>query len=261
MAYTFAKRVVTLDFRGISFGYLPEAVALFAAMTVQPDAARKDLINTTIGALITTGVWSRCALLYVMAAHHEQAARLNWKTPGTATLTATGGPVFTTDRGYAGDQSDAVLDTGVNANALSGYAQNDAHTSAWVRTISSANNFEYVGFGMSANQLNPQDGFNRALGNINFGGVIDMAGGVGVGFFNLVRTASNAWQFYKNGSLVNSFTDVSGALPATSFKFLTNGSNFTGSQLLAGSMGASLTAQNATDLYTALNAYKTAVGA
>lgn len=93
------------------------AAALVARMSVAPDAARAGLIDATVRALKAAGVWARLELLYLLAAHDAQAARVNWVQPGFA-LSVAGAPAFTADRGYAGDGSAAHLDTGFNpANA------------------------------------------------------------------------------------------------------------------------------------------------
>lgn len=82
-----------------------EAQTLFAAMSVEPDAARKTLINDLIAGLKADGIWAELDLLYVKAAHDAQAGRLNWKNPGTFDLIEVNSPAFHTDRGYTGDGS------------------------------------------------------------------------------------------------------------------------------------------------------------
>lgn len=112
-----------------------ETTTLLAAMSVQPDMRRTIIIDTFIGALKTAGVWSKIDVMWVLAAHDEQAGRLNWKSPGSFTLTAVNSPTFTTDRGFAGNQSTSYLDTGWDwgTNGVQ-YTQNDAHAFAYQRT-------------------------------------------------------------------------------------------------------------------------------
>jgi hypothetical protein len=112
-------------------GLDPDAITLIAAMTTAPDAARQQLISDHIVALKAAGVWALLDIYYIMAAHHEQASRLNWKNPAAFTLEANGGITFTTDRGWQGNGSTGYLNTGwiPSVNGVN-YALDDA--SLWV---------------------------------------------------------------------------------------------------------------------------------
>lgn len=95
--------------------YDPDAASLFARMSVQPDDVRKLLISDTIAAFKAAGVWSKFDILYFLAAHDAQAARLNWKSNNFNCL-AVSSPTFTTDRGYAGNGSSSYLNTQYTPN-------------------------------------------------------------------------------------------------------------------------------------------------
>lgn len=84
-----------------------EAAAVVAAMSVKPTAAQKARIDTLISAIKTAGVWTQCILFNVSAAHTEQAAGLDWTTPGTPAFVPVGSPTFTPYRGWKGDGSAA----------------------------------------------------------------------------------------------------------------------------------------------------------
>lgn len=118
-----------------------EAAALVAAMNVVPNAARQSLIDAFIGALKAGSVWSKLDVLWVLAAHDEQAGRLNWKSPGNFTLTAVNGPAFAVDQGFTPNGSSSWLDTAWD-RATNGiqYTQNDAHISIYQRTAASTAN-------------------------------------------------------------------------------------------------------------------------
>jgi len=70
---------------------------LFGAIVTggQLNDQRRALIDLTIRRLKGSGMWDKLALLYVPAAKDSFSARINWKNPGTTTLTATGSPGFT----------------------------------------------------------------------------------------------------------------------------------------------------------------------
>jgi len=115
----------------------PAAIALFAAMTTQPDAARKKLISDTIVALKAAGVWSLLDVLYVMAAHDEQASRLNWKSPGNFTLATAGTITFEADRGWTGNGTNGYLNTNwTPATHAVNYTQNSASMGVYLRNHS-----------------------------------------------------------------------------------------------------------------------------
>lgn len=93
------RRIISIA----SGGYCIEARNLFALMTTNPGVARKRLIDRTIRSLKNEGLWEKIISLYVPAAHDSQAARLDWKRLAGNTLTVSGSPAFTQDRGYKGD--------------------------------------------------------------------------------------------------------------------------------------------------------------
>jgi hypothetical protein len=89
-----------------------EAEAYVAAMSTEPDDTRKALIDTYIGALKTAGIFANLDVLYLLAAHDQQAARLNVINPATFTLANVGaGPTFSADNGFAGNGTSTALNT------------------------------------------------------------------------------------------------------------------------------------------------------
>src|SRR3569623_916049 len=118
--------------------YSAEATALFARMSVQPDATRMGLSDACITSLMSNGVWTKLECLWMPAAHDSQAGRLNWVSSGN-TISAVGSPTFTTDRGYTTNGSTSYLDTNFNPSTASVYALNGASVGCWCRTESAAN--------------------------------------------------------------------------------------------------------------------------
>jgi hypothetical protein len=107
---------------GVAPAYEAEATALFARMTTQPDVTRKGVINSTIAALKTASLWTPLRALYMTAAHEAATAMLNWRGD-VYNLTAYGSPLFTVDKGFAGDGSGAYFDSGF-APSAAGQAAN-----------------------------------------------------------------------------------------------------------------------------------------
>ena len=70
----------------------PDLVTLVGAITTTPTAARQANMNTLIRSLENHGVWQGLTLLSVLGNNTEQAARLNWKNPGTYDIVDLGTP-------------------------------------------------------------------------------------------------------------------------------------------------------------------------
>lgn len=238
--------------------YEPEAVALFARMTTEPDATRKSKINTFIKSLKTSGVWAKLDALYVMAAHDAQAARRNW-IADQYNLTPIASPSFTIDRGYKGDGSSSLLSTGF---AFATAQQNTAHIGVWDVT-ELANNLAVAGNETSL--IIPRTSGGSLYGRVN--GSVDRAVGAVpalVGHAIINRSASNACQGFKNGEQVGTSTETSTSPSSTIMVLLGKsgtGQQFSSHMLPAAHIGASLTGPEVASLYSALQTYLTSVGA
>lgn len=246
-------------------GYSAQALALFARMSTPPTEARKVLINNAIVALVNAGVWAKLDALYVTAAADSQAAGLNWLST-SYNLTVNGSPTFTTDRGFNSTLggSTAYLDTNLNATSLS---QNDLSFSVWYRNPT-ANAVQYDGADNNttwAIEIGPRNTAGNAEGYVNSISAMSAANTTS-GLLTTTRTASTTTALYKNGSSIASGSAASVAATSVTLRLL--GFVVTPStmkthavQEAAAAIGSGLSAQNALDLYTALQAYMTGVGA
>lgn len=130
--------------RTLGTGTPPEALALFAAMTVPPTAARAEAITATIIELKKSDVWRVLDVLYVHAAADLQAALLNWKDPGRFTAVHSGGGTLTfeADLGVTSDGT-SYLDTGWNpaTNGVN-FRLHAAHLGIVIGTAVSDTNFD-----------------------------------------------------------------------------------------------------------------------
>jgi len=245
-----------------SRSYLPEANALFAAMTVQPSSGRKVTINNTIRALKNSGVWDRSDLIYMLAAHDSQAARLNWKNPGTNTLSEVNSPTFTTDRGYTGDGVSMALESAYT-NTL--FAQDDGHLSCFCLTETASGSSD-----ISVTNITPASrGFVRARTGVNALAAVSTAAGTTSALATAVprlvaanRTNAANQSVYSNGAFDATSAQASSAVAAVKVTFLGNGvASFSTRQSAFGTVGASLSADQHAALYAASLAYLQAVGA
>ena len=98
---------------------------LCSRMDVTPPSARRESIEGLILALLVNGIWQKLDGLYVLAAHHIQAARINW-SGCMPDLTSVNQPAFESDHGFAGDGATAFLDTNASALTLANYRAENA---------------------------------------------------------------------------------------------------------------------------------------
>lgn len=121
----------------------PDAAALIAAMSVQPNSIRKQLINNCILSIkATAGAWDLPEILYCFAAHDQQAANLNWKNPALLPAVPTNSPTWTANSGYSGDGLAAYIKTNKNANTLVGVGQNNFLLLTGVQSFGTAAAYE-----------------------------------------------------------------------------------------------------------------------
>jgi hypothetical protein len=89
--------------------YSPEAISLFARMTIKPSTTLKELIDKTIRDLKTSGIWDITDKFHKWDLHTEQASLLDWKNP-THNATNVGGATLTAGYGLQTTQAVNYLD-------------------------------------------------------------------------------------------------------------------------------------------------------
>lgn len=247
-----------------------EAETVVNAFSVAPDDARKELIDDLVGALKTAGVWTKLDVLYLVAAHDAQAARVNWKSPGTYDLTAVNSPTFTTDRGYAGDGTTSYLTTGFDPSGGGfNYTQNSVSIGAWARSGADTGSLGATLIGATTAFLIPRSTSDTLRGRTNQGSssnCSDTSITTRFGLSVLNRSASNLTTGYRNGVAKGTYATASTALSAAAFFVgaMNNAgtpASFVDNQISAAFLGGSLDGTEQTDTYNALATYMTAVGA
>lgn len=240
--------------------YEGETTALLARMTVQPDSARKDAINTLVLALKNGGLWALLGAFYIFAAHDVQAARLNWKG-SSYDLAQVGSVTFDTDLGFTGDGATGYHDGGYVFGVGEG-VQDSAHLGVYSRTGPGAGATDT---GNSNSIIACRTTGNTMAHRCNSGTTTTPANLTGLGHFVSSRTASNATQGYRNAAALGAVsTFASGAPDAVNSIRLGGRSGtvgFSARQLSAAHMGAGLSATDVSNLYNAVQAYMTTVGA
>lgn len=258
-----------------SYGSVDVAEALFNRMSVAPNRERRKLVTDLIEDLMSAGVWDRLDGLYVFAAHDRQAALLNWvgggnpvpplgsayntwKPPSMRDCTEVNGPVFTADRGFAGDGRRAYLDTNTPGSDLSLYTVTDAATGIYTRTVADGTVYDIAGLGGLA--VNPSNTSSLTVVYANGPIVTASNGGDKTGLFGFTRLSNNI-TVYKDGASIGTGSSSSTTFPSETLLFLRSFWGFSSRQISAGFFGKSLTADQWSDLNAALTIYLTAIGA
>lgn len=236
--------------------------ALLARMDVQPDAARTALISNLITTIESAGILSRLDFLYILAAHDEQAARLNWVSP-LHDATIVGAPVFTQDESYQNVSTTGYLNTGfVPATHGVNFTRDDAHFSVWSLTPDQASatvvecgtgETNRTGIGMRGSA------FNRAPVALNFTGFSQPTSPTGAYMSLMRRTADvpSDTVLFRNGLNFGVAGQFVTGLSAE--EIWIGGRGGMSRKWFMCSGGASLTNQQVLDFYNALLAYKDGV--
>lgn len=250
----------------------PDAWAYVAAMTVRPAYARQTLIKDLVEDLKSAGVWTKLDCLHLLAAHHEQASRLNARAPGSFTLAATTvsstAPAFTADRGWQGGGAGATaggyLAGGFNAAVGTNQLQQDsAHLAVWVHQASSgtiSGAFREAGGGQSLIACRSPTAVLWCMANAT-GADAPAQGGDGTGFHAWSRQSPASYHAYQDVTDLGTISRASTALAAGTFHVLRGGSGYSNARVAAACWGAGLSGSEVADLRNALHTYLVGVGA
>jgi hypothetical protein len=204
---------------------VPEADLLIDTMTVRPQGNRAFLISDTIRRLKAADIWAKLDVLWMLAAHDAQAARLNWKAPASFALTEVNSPTFTVDRGYAGNGTTSYLDTGwaPSTNAVN-FTQDSASLGVRLAAGTDVGNNAAQPFGGSPTNgafVAPRSISDTLRGRVNQSASADIgsAGSITtrLGLTALDRSASTVVTGYRNGASLGTVNNASVALDTATF--------------------------------------------
>lgn len=223
--------------------YSPEAIALFARMTTQPDDAQKTRINNFIVGWIATGKWATDDAIWLHAAHDSQAALLNLKPNPAYDCSPVNGPTFRAFGGFMPDGSSSYLSTGFNpATAVSPFhTQNNG--SLWVRSnTDNTGAGSLAGFfdGTKGTTINPRNGTAaqiRLSCTFSISGTLDPVTAVGMTVAN--RRDALTSQVYRDGALRASLSAASITVANGIYRLGSiSNSSFRNCEFSAGGIGA-----------------------
>ncbi len=229
-------------------------------------AARQILVNNLIVGLRTDGIFSKLDRLWLFAAENTASALTDIVADQLAT--AVSAPTFTANAGYAGSAAASLIDTNVDVSSAGGhYTDVSACYFAWAND-SAANAGVLAGWDTlvsgGVSEIYPRYIDNNAYWRINSGTAdIVTASTDAQGLWCLNGTNLGFTEdLYRNGTLFDSQPQLSFVM-ANELVFLNRGTTpaepFT-ANCACGGFGGGLTATEASNLYTRLRTYMTAVG-
>jgi len=237
----------------------PDTAAYAAAMTVAPTAARVALVDAAVRALKDAGLWTRLDVLYLLAAHHEQAARLNLLAPAAHACTAVNSPGFLADRGFAGDGATSYLSTGFNP-ALGGgnFGLDDATLFVW--SLSDLNGSAAdIGSGTMTRLLARSGGAATARANAAVSTSVAVADSLGL--TGWTRSGADGHDFFRGGTVVASPVQASSGISSDAIRIGAAGSSYSPRRIAVAGAGGGLDGGQIAALAALCEDYLAGVGA
>jgi hypothetical protein len=251
--------------------YLAQSCAIFAAFNTPPTTAYKTAINNLVAALLAnpSNVWGKMDYLYVPAAADSQSALINWKNPGTATLTAVNSPTFTANEGYSSDGSTSYLASGVSFTSGTQLTQNSVSLGGWLLGTAPTNGG--IMLGGSANTavyalVENNAGAGTLLAQLSNSLGFDQEPEVATsGYAVAVRSGASATTLYFNNTAIgspNSTSNSVGTGTANILNYYGAGGAFSDSTSIVAMAfwGSQMTAQDVSNTCGAFANYLIAVG-
>jgi hypothetical protein len=244
--------------------YEADTLAYIAEMSEAPDATRSHLINTYVLTLKDAGIWPLMDIIYLVAAHDDNASRINLKTPGSfAMANVSTGPTFEADAGQTGNGSSTALSTQWTPSTQAvRFTQNDASMWVWC-TTDVAENAADCGAAVTHNSFIRARSAGDAISvSINSGTTTTVSIGTSIGLTGVSRNGASIQDVWKNGVQVGAGAGASTGLPAGAVRICGRATDlFSSKQIAFFAAGASLNATQALDFYNATLAYLEGVGA
>lgn len=252
---------VVLSARGRYSFQNASAAAYAAAMTTPPPNSFAKAIDTFFIAYAAAGLLAKTDIGYIRCAHTQQAAGINFKTPGSFTV-APGVIPFTAFRGDVGDGTN-TYSTGFNRQTVGALqTQDSVHLAAYCNT-NGQNDNALVGIATAnVNRITPRGTTDIANARANdTGNIIRASTTDSRGFWMVNRSGAALRQFYLNGTEITNDTRPSVALTTDNYLLLGAVSGATTLGLAFFATGSSLDATEAANQSSIVTALLTSVGA
>ena len=242
--------------------YEVETIAYLDEMDTLPSVAQQGLINDFVIELKDAGIFGSFDCLYLLMMHADQPSRVNLANPGTDTLVKNGSPTFSANSHWVGGSS-AYLKTTTTADNFTQFTQDDACMGIWCNN-SINENIDSVGYQTNDTEIRPYSGgycYQMLNGSYSFAEAARSQSN-SIGLSMITRVSSSAGAHYRDGTKQGaSYSNTSGAPPASVFKICGGILGTSTAQLSFACIGASLSDTEASDLYDAVDNYRTGVAA
>ena len=234
-----------------------DATAFFARVTAAGGtltATEKNAVNTLVIAMKADGTWTKMKAIYPMVGASAAACAQNLKS-SSFTGTFTSGWTFAST-GATPNGTSAYMNSGLNAN--SNLTFTDFHYSYYSRTNNSTTGYE---IGINNSPTNMIFSYNGGAGYISYVGFDSFAVTNSIGF-QVASLKSAIFKGYKDN--VTKINKSVNATPLPSLNFFigcdnrtTGAIEFSSKQCAFSSIGDGLTDTQASDFYTAVQAFQT----
>lgn len=225
----------------------------------------KDAISTLVLSFKSAGVWTLMKAIYPMVGASAAACAQNLKS-SSFTGTFTSGWLFTSSAAIQNGSS-SFMNTGLNTSIE--LLKTSAHLSVYVRTNSSGG-YDFANSSDSGATVNATYLITRYGNDNSYFGIADQSYGTSIsmsdskGFTLGATNGSTTQKIYKNGSLIKTGSAGSGSLANNNIYLGANNGNgtanlFCDKQYCFASIGNGLTDTQASDIYTAVQAFQTSL--
>jgi hypothetical protein len=245
----------------------PDAAAFISSAGIT-SRAECEAVNQLVKDLKGTGsttnntdVWSDMNAIYPVSPTSLSAAAYNLKDPTSYNITWANSPTHSAD-GVEGNGSTQYGDTGFNINTNA--ALDSFGLTVYLNTYNALTSVEIGAYDTAFSQITGYAGGNTlSFLNQAGSGAVSTAGSAAV--LTSVRTASNAIALYKDGVSVSTATTASTSKPNGDVYVLARNNigvgaaNLSTKRMAFAAIHAGLTANQAKDLYDAINTYNTAL--
>ena len=275
-----AALVTDLNGGPIRVGYNAATAAFIARFSVAPNTVRSRAYDQWFYAMVSAGVLAKLDAFYLIGADAQCSALnlvqnafnlvhgSNGGAAFTSSFTTGSGVTFTADRGWLGNGTSGLIDTGFNPALASTpkFTLNSASMGLYSRTNLSNGGANSNDMGATRAAILRASSGTASQFRTNSAGTLTPTTAVSYpGSTGWTRSAANLWSAYDEGVLTSTMTDTSSAIESSAagntFRVLRNGLGYGANEIAALFYGGALTADDWLVIAAATRTYLTAIGA
>ena len=255
------------------FSFDADAQAFITAAAIT-DATQQTAINTLVVSLKSYGIWTKMKAVYPMIGGTAASHKFNLKDPrdlnAAFRLTFSGGWTHSST-GAKPNGTNGYADTFIKPQTVSA-SKNSNGASVYIRTNSEINYAEEFGCWDSSGNFNLFLRYSTNTTQIRIGNA-GFIGDIGTttdsrGFFTATRTSSSIQKLYRNSVILINGTQSVTSAPGANVNMYLSASNLNGTsaeyyssrEQAFASYHDGLTDTEASNFYTAVQAYQTTLG-